>query len=121
MKVLGDEHGTLRGSHLGVVGDEHELDAVLEHWLGANATYRRGHPTFGVTIEPGLWPEWIVVHDDPTFRGRREVAAAVEGAHDRGDLSRRSRPLGRDRDGFGVPLDDGCSRARRAHDEIGLA
>ena len=49
--MLRDEHRAFGRSHLRVVGDEQELDAVVERGLRTDAAHRRGHSPFGISIE----------------------------------------------------------------------
>ena len=70
-KLLRDENRAFRGAHLGIVGNEQELDAVLECRLEPNPPNRSCHAPVRVAIQSRLWTKGIVVNDDPALRTRR--------------------------------------------------
>ena len=70
-KLLGDEDRALRRAHLGVVGHEHELDAVLQCRVEPDPPNRSCHAPLRIPVETWLGPERIVMNDDPALRRRR--------------------------------------------------
>ena len=70
-KLLGDEDRALRRAHLGIVGNEHELDPVLQCRVEPDPPNRSCHAPLRVPVETWLGPERIVMNDDPSLRRRR--------------------------------------------------
>src|SRR5262245_39395640 len=121
-QVLARQHESLRRAQLRVVREGYVLEPVGQGGLGSEASHARRHAALGVTVEPRLGAERVVVHDDGTAWRARQVEAPVvapEAAHDlRGGGGVAGR-LGLDRDRGRVAVENGCPGARRA-DERGI-
>lgn len=67
-QVFRYQHRTLGGAHLGIVRDEHVLDAVRPDMVVANSANGRQHSALAVAVQPRLRTKRIVADVDQARR-----------------------------------------------------
>src|SRR6266511_3442490 len=70
---LSRQHRTLSSPHLGVVGQHHILQTVVERRIGPQTAYHGGHAVVSIGIQAWLWPIRVVMHHDELAWRRRQA------------------------------------------------